>query len=122
VDAAWITGVERAVGVVGALTAELAGRGLAGNASAMVIHATDYLDLFSTVVIAWLWIELAAIAKEALAGALPRGRASRDAGYYGAKLATAQYWIRTELPRVDHLAALCRDGEDSYAALNPDWL
>jgi hypothetical protein len=72
-------------------------------------------------VIAWQWLELAAIAHEALARPLPRGRASRDAGYR-AKLAAAQYWIRTELPRIDHLAALCRDGEDSYARLDPDWL
>jgi len=122
VDPAWIASLERAVGVVGALTVELAGRGLAGSAEAMLSHATDYLDLFSTVVIAWQWLELAAIAREALAGPLPRGRAARDAGYYQAKLAAAQYWIKTELPRIDHLAALCRDSEDSYAALDPDWL
>jgi butyryl-CoA dehydrogenase len=122
VEAAWIAAVERAVGVVGALTTELANRGLSGAADAMVMHASDYLELFGTVVIAWQWLELAAIAREALAGSLPRGRASRDAGYYQAKLAAAQYWIRTELPRVDHLAALCRDGEDSYARLDPAWL
>ncbi|HEY0193489.1 MAG TPA: acyl-CoA dehydrogenase, partial [Kofleriaceae bacterium] len=122
VEPTWIAAVERAVGVVGALTGELARRGLAGALDAMVAHATDYLDLFATVVIAWQWLELAAIAREALAGALPRGRAARDAGYYHAKLAAAQYWLRTELPRIDHLAALCRDGEDSYVALDPDWL
>jgi len=122
VDPAWIASLERAVGVVGGLTGVLAQRGLAGQADAMVSHATDYLDLFSTVVIAWQWLELAAIAREALAGSLPRGRASRDAGYYQAKLSAAQYWLHTELPRIDHLAALCRDGEDSYSALNPDWL
>jgi alkylation response protein AidB-like acyl-CoA dehydrogenase len=122
VDAAWIAAVERAVGTVGALTTELARRGLAGDPEAMLLHATDYLDLVSTVVIAWQWLELAAVAREALAGPLPRGRAARDAGYYRAKLAAAQYWIRTELPRVDLLAALCRDGEDSYAALDPTWL
>jgi alkylation response protein AidB-like acyl-CoA dehydrogenase len=122
VEATWIAAVERAVAVIAGLTAELAGRGLAGSAEAMVLHATDYLDLFATAVIAWQWLDLAAIAHEALAGPLPRGRASRDAGYYRAKLAAAQYWIRTELPRIDHLAALCRDGEDSYLRLDPDWL
>jgi alkylation response protein AidB-like acyl-CoA dehydrogenase len=122
VDAAWIVAVERASGVVGELTGELARRGLAGEVDAMLLHATDYLDLFGTVVVAWQWLELAAVAREALAGPLPRGRASRDAGYYQAKLAAAQYWIRTELPRIDHLAALCRDGEDSYARLDPSWL
>jgi alkylation response protein AidB-like acyl-CoA dehydrogenase len=122
VDAAWIAAVERGVATVGGLTGELAQRGLAGDPAAMLLHATDYLDLASTVVIAWQWLELAAVAREALAGPLPRGRAARDAGYYRAKLAAAQYWIRTELPRVDVLAALCRDGEDSYAALDPAWL
>jgi butyryl-CoA dehydrogenase len=82
----------------------------------MVNHATDYLDLFSTVVIAWQWLELAAAAKAALV------RGASDPGFYRAKLSAAQYWIRTELPRVGHLARLCRDGEDSYASLDPDWL
>jgi butyryl-CoA dehydrogenase len=122
VEAAWIAAVERAAGLIGELTGELARRGLAGSPEAMLAHASDYLDLFATVVVAWQWLELAAIAREALAGSLPRGRASRDAGYYQAKLATAQYWIRTELPRIDHLATLCRDGEDSYLRLQPDWL
>jgi hypothetical protein len=122
VDADWIAALERAVGVVGALTGELAQRGLAGSAEAMLLHATDYLDLFGTVVIAWQWVERGGGARAALAGPRPRGRASRAAGYYQAKLATAQYWIRTELPRIDHLAALCREAEDSYARLDPDWL
>ena len=74
----------------------------------------------STIVIAWQW--LAAVAHEALAGALPRERASRDAGYYQAKLAAAQYWLFTELPRIDLLATLCRDAEDSYARLDPEAL
>ncbi len=121
VEAAWIAALERAVATVAALTGELAQRGTR-EPSAMLVHATDYLDLFSTVVIAWQWLELAAVAREALAGALPRGRAARDAGFYRAKLAAAQYWIHTELPRVEVLARLCRDGEDSYATLDPAWL
>jgi butyryl-CoA dehydrogenase len=122
VDTTWIGELERATGVVGALTAELAQRGLAGGPAPMLLHATDYLDLVATIVIAWQWLDLAAVAREALGQALPRGRASRDAGYYENKLAAAQYWIRTELPRIDHLARLCRDGEDSYTRLVVDAL
>jgi alkylation response protein AidB-like acyl-CoA dehydrogenase len=121
VEATWVAAMQRAVASVGGLTGELAQRGLQ-HPEAMLVHATDYLDLFSTVVIAWQWLDLAAVAKEALAGALPRGRAKRDEGYYKAKLAAAQYWIYTELPRITHLAELCRSGEDSYAALDPAWL
>ena len=49
-------------------------------------------------------------------------RRRRRDGFYQGKLAAAQYWFATELPRIDHLAALCRSGEDSYLALDPDWL
>ncbi len=119
VDAAWIAELERTVVVVGELTQTLAARGLAGDVEGMLLHAADYLDLFGTVVIAWQWLELAAVAREALAGTLPCGHAARDAGYYEAKLAAAQYWIHTELPRIDHLARLCRDAEDSYGRLDP---
>jgi alkylation response protein AidB-like acyl-CoA dehydrogenase len=108
--------VERAIAAVAALTMELAGRGMRGEVDAMMAHATDYLDLFSTVIIAWQWLELAAAARE---------RAARDASwkdFSAAKDAACRYWIATELPRTDHLIALCRSAEDSYLALDPDWL
>ena len=115
-DAAGCDAVERAVGAVAALTAELGGRGMRGDVDGMMAHATDYLDLFSTVIIAWQWLELAAAAAE---------RAARDATWRdvaAAKRAACRYWLATELPRIDHLAALCRSGEDSYLTLDPDWL
>ena len=122
VAATWIASIERALGVVGELTAELGARAAAGD-PATLLHAADYLDLFAIVVIAWQWLDLAAVAHVALAGPLPRGvRAPRDADYYRAKLAAAQYWLATDLPRVDHLAALCRTAESSYGSLDPDWL
>jgi alkylation response protein AidB-like acyl-CoA dehydrogenase len=116
VDPAWIAAVERAVGVITGLTAELGKRGLA-DPEAMLLHATDYLDLFSTVAIAWQWLEMAAAARRGLPAA-----SGDKIGFYRAKLAAAQYWIATELPRIDHLAHLCRSGEDSYAQLDPAWL
>ena len=82
---------------------------------AMLAHATDYLELFATVVIAWQWLELAAAARE---------RDAREAaGPFTAGLrAAAQHWIATDLPRIDHLAHLCTSGEDSYLRLSPDEL
>jgi Acetyl-CoA dehydrogenase C-terminal like len=58
-------------------------------------------------------VELAAAAHER------RARGHADAGFIEAKLAAAQYWIATELPRLPHLAQLCRSGESSYVALDP---
>ena len=63
----------------------LAGLGLGGKADAMMLHSVDYLDLFSTIVIAWQWVLQAAVAREALAaGASP-------AAFYEGKICAAEY-------------------------------
>lgn len=113
VDGAGIAAVRRGVERVLDLTRTLAGRGLAGDAEAMMLHATDYLDLFSTVAIAWQHLELAAAARERDAGPRP------DRDHTAAIDAAARYWLATELPRIDHLDTLCRTGERSYGDLDP---
>ncbi|HET9752563.1 MAG TPA: acyl-CoA dehydrogenase [Myxococcales bacterium] len=108
-----IDAVRRAIGTVGAVTLELSQHGLAGDREKMMLHAWDYMDLFSTAAVAWQWLEQAAAARE--------GLRRREEPFYRGKLAAAQHWIRAELPRVEHLAQLCRSGEDSYGAAEPDW-
>ncbi|MGH7437161.1 MAG: acyl-CoA dehydrogenase C-terminal domain-containing protein, partial [Polyangiaceae bacterium] len=93
----------------------LAGLGLGGKVEAMMLHSVDYLDLFATTIIAWQWILQAAVAKEALTA----GRG--PAAFYEGKICAAEYWIHTELPRIEHLAHLCRTGEGSYARMSPEW-
>ena len=93
-----------------ALTRDLAARGLTGDADGMLAHATDYLDLFATVAIAWQWLELAAAVTD------------RDPAHRAVTRASAAYWFATELPRIHHLAALCRSAERSFVDLDPAWL
>lgn len=93
--------VARAADELIALTADLQGD---------ITHAADYLDAFSTLVIAWQWLEMAAAAS---------ARPTQD-GFTRAKCAAAQYWFATELPRVKLLAELCRSGDTSYARLDPN--
>jgi butyryl-CoA dehydrogenase len=114
VDPAWIAAVRDAGAEIAGLTMHLGGLGLAGDAEGMLLHSADYLTLFSTWVVAWRWLEQAAAAREGLA----EGRSSP--GFYEGKLLAAQYWIRTELPHVAPLAALCREGEDSYRRIRDD--
>jgi butyryl-CoA dehydrogenase len=111
----WSEAVGRAVGVVGDLTMHLASLGMSGKVEEMMRHSVDYLDLFWTVVVSWQWLLQAAVAREGLAAS------RRPAEFYEGKLCAAEYWIKTELPRIDHLAHLCRSGEDSYARMAPDW-
>lgn len=71
----------------------------------------------SIAVIGWQWLLQAAVAKEKLAA----GASESDRAFYEGKLCTAQYWLQTEMPRIEQLAELCRNGEDSYARMHPDW-
>jgi butyryl-CoA dehydrogenase len=103
--------LEQAVGTVGTITMELGQRGMSGDADAMLGHSWDYLDMFATLVIAWQWLNMAAAAKTA-----PISEQRKSAVD-----AATQYWIRTELPRVELLAKLCRDNEGSYIEARPDW-
>ena len=112
----WLEQFELAVRTIADLTVGLAARGQAGEQEFMLRHSTDYLDLFSTIVLTWQWLRQAVVAARALAAAN-----REDTDFYEGKLCAAQYWFATELPRIDHLVRLCREGEDSYARMQPAW-
>ena len=114
VDPAWVDAVGKAAREIGALTAELAGRGAKAGPEAMLLHSADYLDLVSTFVVAWQWLDMAAAARKAL------GEGRGPAAFYEGKLAAARYWIRTELPKVQPLIAVCREGDDAHRAIPDD--
>jgi alkylation response protein AidB-like acyl-CoA dehydrogenase len=115
VEASWVSAVRAAGASLNALTQELAARGRAGDTDGMLRHSADYLELFSTYAVAWQWLLQAAAAKEGFA----RKGGTQD--LYEGKLAAAQYWIRTELPKNAALVILCRENEDSYARMKPRW-
>ena len=100
---------------VAEVTAHLRGLGMAGDVEGMMRHSADYLS--AIVVVAWMWLWEATVAKEGLA----RG-ATGDADFYEGKICAAEYWIATELPKVEALVALCRSGEGSYARMRNGWV
>jgi alkylation response protein AidB-like acyl-CoA dehydrogenase len=87
----------------------------AHDPEAALRHSADYLEAVSIAVIGWMWLLCAAVARERL----QRNIGDRD--HAEGKLCAADYWFHTELPRVHTLCALCRDNEDSYARMLPDW-
>ncbi len=114
VDAAWCEQMRGASRRVAELTMGLGQKGLSGDVAGMLLHSTDYLEMFSTWVVAWQWLVQAAAAK--------RGLGSRpDDTFYAGKLAAAQYWFANELPRVGLLADRCAAADDSYARMQPEW-
>lgn len=107
---------EKAVTTVGSLTAELGARGASGDGDGMLGHSVDYLALFSIVCVGWQWLEMRAAVERA-----PAETEERKAFAYGIR-AASRYWLRTEVPKVAHLAHLCRTAEDSYLKVRPEEL
>jgi alkylation response protein AidB-like acyl-CoA dehydrogenase len=113
VPQAWIDTLQRGLATTVALVSALGGRGLSGDVDGMMRHSAHFLDLVSTLLVGWQWLELAATATEA--------RGAAEPGFYQGKLCAAQYWFATEMPRIEQLATLCRDNDDSYARMEPGW-
>jgi alkylation response protein AidB-like acyl-CoA dehydrogenase len=113
VEGAWCDAVERAFRTTRDVTSYLS---TLGDPEATLLHSVDYLDLFSTLVIGWMWL------LQGTAAVLGRKKPSANTPLYEGKLCAAQYFILTELPRVELLAALCRSGEDSYGRARAEWL
>jgi butyryl-CoA dehydrogenase len=105
------------VTAVGEVTMKLGELGAKGDVEAMTRHSFDYMEMLSIVVVAWQWIVQATAAQEGLA----RDPSPSDLDFYRGKLAAAQYWVSTELPRVGTLGALCRSNDDAYAKSLPSW-
>ena len=107
--------VEDATKVVMSITMELGQRGRAGDTDGMLGHSWDYLDMMATLVVAWQWLRMASAARTRF-----KDEPTQQARLHGTQ-AAAQYWIRTEVPRIAVLAELCRANEDSYLKAQPDW-
>jgi butyryl-CoA dehydrogenase len=116
VEGSWLDRLQGSVSAITEVTRQLAAFATS-DPEAMLRHSFDYLEMVSIVVVAWQWTLQAAAAKEGLA----RSPSTDDASFYEGKLAAAQYWIHTELPRVGTLGALCRSNEDSYARAQSSW-
>lgn len=87
------------------VTPVLGGRGAAGDVLGMLGHSADFMELASTVVIGWAWLELAV-------------RAAGKADDFSSGLVqAAKYWLLTEVPRTTHLAHLCETNESSFIEL-----
>lgn len=116
VDAQWCDALAESLATVGSLTMHLGSLGLSGDREGMLRHASDYLDLFSTVVLAWQWLACATAAHAKVAG-----DAGESSDFYNGELSAARYWFATELPRVASLADRIRSGEGSFSEMRNEW-
>jgi butyryl-CoA dehydrogenase len=106
--------VMQALSSVEALTGQLSSKGSSGDLDGMLLHSSDYLEAFGILAVAWQHLAMMAAAKRGLA------LGGDDAAFFRGKLLAGEYWITTELRRLDSLVALCLSGEDSYARARPE--
>ena len=83
-------------------------------------NATPYLQAFGHTVLAWIWLELALAAKAAQAkGEWDQG--PLGTGFLQGKLATADYFFRFELPKIDAWLGVVSGRDMTCAQAQADW-
>ena len=83
----------------------------ADDPAAVGAAAVDYLHLFGYVAYAYMWARMASVAER---------RRADDEAFYGAKLATAQFYFSRLLPRIHSLEAAIRAGSASLYGLGAE--
>ncbi|HBH90883.1 MAG TPA: acyl-CoA dehydrogenase, partial [Hyphomonadaceae bacterium] len=79
-------------------------------------NATLFLDAFGTVVVAWLWLWQASVAKQASPDA-----GSSEETFYNGKIAAAQYFFRYELSKVVNTFELVASLDDTCELASADF-
>ncbi|MFO0592335.1 MAG: acyl-CoA dehydrogenase [Polyangiaceae bacterium] len=115
VPAGWCDSLERALAMIGSLTAELGMIGLSGDAERMLRNASDYMDAFSAMCVGWQWLKQATSATRLL------DKGEGDRAFLEGKRAAAQYWFANEVSRVPGLVDCCRAADDSHVRMQVDW-
>ena len=88
----------------------------AGEVRLALANASDYMTALGHVVIGWMWLWQAMVARRALAGA-----SDADRDFYLGKVQACRYFFATEVPRVAHLAQRVRDAEPTAYEMQDAW-
>jgi alkylation response protein AidB-like acyl-CoA dehydrogenase len=81
-------------------------------------NASPYLEAFGHVVVGWLWLEQARVARKALAVA---GVGAAETAFYSGKLQAAKFFLRWELPRVPAWLAVLTGPDRTVLDMRDDW-
>lgn len=83
----------------------------------LLANAQCFMNVFSSVVISWMWIRQAVVAEDALKQSL----SDSDMAFYQGKLQAAKYFINWELPLVDRDIQLLNELDDSCSDMQEEW-
>ena len=105
--------LDAAKNTLAAITMELGQKGMGGDLYFPILSASSYLEMFGDVVFARQLLHQAVISHEKLAGA-----SDSEKQFYESKIATAKFFVSTQLPRMEALATTIRSGDRSALDIN----
>ncbi len=88
-----------------------------GRVEVALANSGLYLDMMCKTIIAWLWLEMANQAQLKFASS----DYAEDQQFLTGKMQAAQYFIRWELPEVEHQAQLLMNFDDTCLNMQPEW-
>lgn len=123
-DASELVGVQEyaneltaAIATLRTTTDSMLGFMMTENIDLAMANSVKYLDLFGSVVIAWLWLKQGVVAERALA-AQPH---AEDTKFYRGKLQAMRYFFRSELPQIEAWSKLLMALDNTSYEMNPEW-
>lgn len=102
----------KAVELAATTTQVLAGAALKGQVDLFLANAAYYLDMLGHIVLAWIWLQQAQVARAAAQSA-----PAADAEFYQGKLYACRYFFRYELPRAQRCAELLQRLDDTTLSI-----
>jgi butyryl-CoA dehydrogenase len=99
-------------------TTQRLGKALAqGQTDQALANSALYLDMMGKTIIAWLWLDMANKALQKFADS----RHAEDQQFMAGKIQAAQYFMRWELPEIEHYAKLLNQFDDTCLSMQVDW-
>ncbi|WP_374666555.1 acyl-CoA dehydrogenase [Acinetobacter sp.] len=99
-------------------TTQRLGKALAqGQTNQALANSALYLDMMGKTIIAWLWLDMANKALQKFADS----RHAEDQQFMAGKIQAAQYFMRWELPEIEHYAKLLNQFDDTCLNMQVDW-
>jgi len=89
-----------------------------GKVDLGLANASLYLDVFSRVVVAWVWLKQANIASQKLEQS---DLNDKDTLFYQGKLQAAKYYIKWELPEIEHPCSLLQNIDSTCFDMQDAW-
>lgn len=95
------------------------GKGLQSDAlPSMLANAQCFMNIFSSLVMSWVWLRQANIASTAL---LDSNLSDEELSFYNGKIQAAKYYANWELPLIQRDFALLEDMDESCSSMQANW-